>query len=190
MKLYSLYIITRDGDKATTIDLAQDFSDVSYFYRKNAIELCDLAAANLATSPKPDIAMSAQEKQFMFHQYRKGNVAVVLVATEDYPSRSAFVILREMLSEYEQCQGHYPGGQSAVIKRAITEYQDPARADKLLKIHQNLEETQSIMVQNLAAAIARGESLSELAQKSEQISAQSKAFAREAEKMNSCCSLF
>ena len=42
----------------------------------------------------------------------------------------------------------------------------------------------------VGAALARGESLEDLAQKSSTISDQSKMFAREAAKMNRCCSIF
>jgi synaptobrevin family protein YKT6 len=181
--------MTRNGENVTIVDSGKDFSDVSFIYRKSAVEICDLAATNLATSPKPDIRMSAKEKEFLFHLFRKGNAATVFVCTDDYPSRVAYTILNEIMAEYDQCQGRYPGGKSSVIQRGIREYQDPAKADKLTQIQQNLDEIQNIMVQNLEAAIARGESLSQLADKSQQISEQSKLFAREAEKMNRCCAL-
>ena len=189
MKLYALYLIERQGEKAVIIDAAREFSDVSFLYRKNAIELADFAAMNLANSLRSDKYITAQEKQLMFFTFRKDNVATVLVASQDYPSRAAFSILREIMTEYEQCNGKLPGGKCDAIQRGIRQYQNPSNADKLLKIQENLEETQKIMTQNLEAAIGRGESLEALAEKSQNISEQSKLFAREAKKMNSCCML-
>jgi synaptobrevin family protein YKT6 len=189
MKLYALYVMKRNGDQVTTLDSAKNFSDVSIVYRRSATELCDLAATGLVTSPKPDRFMSAQEKQFIFLIFRKDGAATVLVASEDYHSRVGFTILREIMGEYDQCSGRFPAGKSAVIQRAITEYQNPRNADKLLQIQSNLEEIRNIMTQNLEAALARGESLAELAEKSENISQQSKLFAREAAKLNKCCSI-
>ena len=189
MKLYALYIMTRQGDKATIVDAARDFNDVSFIYRKNAVELCDFYAQSLATSPKEDKFLTAQEKQFLFFSFRKGNACSMLIASDDYPSRAAFSIIREIMTEYEQCQGKFPGGKCAAIQRGIREYQKPANADKLLKIQENLEETRQIMTQNLEAAIGRGETLDELASKSQNISEQSKLFARKARDMNRCCSV-
>jgi synaptobrevin family protein YKT6 len=133
--------------------------------------------------------VAAQEKQFMFFTFRKNEVVTIIITSEDYPSRAAFSIIREIMSEYEQCGGRFPGGKSSVIHKGIKEYQQPANADKLLKIQQNLDEIQKTMIQNLEAAIGRGQSLSQLAEKSEAISNQSKLFAREAHKMNRCCSV-
>lgn len=189
MKLYALYMYRVQGEKAVLLDKAQDFKDVSFVYRKNAVELCDLAAENLALSPKPDRFMTAQEKQFMFFTHKKDGVVAIVIATEDYPSRVAFSILREMMTEFEQCHGRYTNGKSEVIQRGISEYQKPSNADKLLKIQENLEETKQIMTQNLEIAIGRGMTLDELAAKSENISESSKMFAREAKKMNKCCTV-
>jgi synaptobrevin family protein YKT6 len=189
MRLYALYVMKRNGDQVTVLDSAKDFSEVGFMYRRSATELCDLAATNLAISPKPDRFMSVQEKQFLFLIFRKNEAVTVVVASEDYPSRPGFTILREIMGEYDQCSGRFPGGKSAVIQRAIHEYQDPRKADKLLQIQTNLDEIRDIMTQNLQSALARGETLAQLAEKSENISAQSKMFAREAEKLNKCCSM-
>ena len=189
MKLYALYMFKTAGDKSTIVDAARDFSDVSFMYRKHAVEICDFYAGTLATSPNSDKLVSAKEQQFMFHMFRKEDNSCILVATEDYPSRAAFQILRSLMTEYEQCGGKFPNGKSDVIQRGIREYQRPENADKLLKIQDNLQETQKIMIQNLETAIGRGKTLEELAEKSSAISDQSKLFAREARKMNRCCML-
>lgn len=190
MKIYALYIYRRESeDKGLLIDSAKDFADVGMFYRKNAIELSDFASMQLVTSKNPQTFVSAQEKQFIFHAYRKGSAVAIAVTTEDYPSRVAYSILREIMSEYDQCGGRYPGGKSRVISAGIVKYQDPKNADKLAQIQSNLDEIKEIMVTNLENAIGRGEKLNEMAQKSEELSAQSKMFAREAEKMNKCCAM-
>jgi synaptobrevin family protein YKT6 len=189
-KLYGVYVLRRQGEQATILDVERDFSDLSFIYRKSAIELCDFAVNNLVTSPKTDRFMSAQEKQFLFQMFRKGDAATVVVTSADYPTRVSFTICKEVMAEYDKCGGNFPGGKCALVHRAVVEYQNPANADKLLRIQQNLDECRDVMTQNLQAALARGESLEELAQKSSTISDQSKLFAREAAKMNRCCSIF
>ena len=190
MKIYALYMYHRtDEDNCQLIDSAKDFSDVGMFYRKNAVELADFASKQLVTSKNPQTFVSAQEKQFIFHAYRKNNAVAIAVTTEDYTSRVAYSILREIMTEHDQCGGKYPGGKSQVIANGIVKYQDPKNADKLAQIQSNLDEIKEIMVTNLENAIGRGEKLNEMAQKSEELSQQSKMFAREADKMNKCCTM-
>jgi synaptobrevin family protein YKT6 len=190
MKIYAMYILHREGEKVTTIDVEREFSDISFIYRKSAVELCDFAVNNLVTSPKPDPLISAQEKQFLFLMFRKDDAATVLITSDDYPTRVSFSICKELMNEHDKCGGKFPGGKCALLHRAIVEYQQPQNADKILRIQQNMDECREIMTQNLQTALARGESLEQLAEKSAAISDQSKMFAREAAKMNRCCSLF
>jgi synaptobrevin family protein YKT6 len=189
MKLYAVYILRRQGEEVITLDIAREFSDISFIYRKNAIEICDFAVKNLVTSPKPDRFMSAQEKQFLFQILRKEAIAIVVITSDDYPTRVSFTICKEVMTEFDKRGGHFPGGRCEMIHRAIVEYQNPQNADKLLKIQQNLDECRDIMTQNLQAAMARGESLEEMAAKSQEISDQSKLFVVEAAKMKGCCSI-
>jgi synaptobrevin family protein YKT6 len=188
MKIYAMYIMQRRGDTATVIDSALDFTDIGFFYRRSAIEVCNIVAERLASAPTPERLVSASEQNLMFHKMRAGDIVALVVATQDYPSRVAFVILREIMHEFERCGGALPNGQSSVIRHGITQYQQPGNADKLTRIQENLEETREIMVQNLQKAIARGESLDRMLEKAENISAQARAFGRESGKLNTCCS--
>jgi synaptobrevin family protein YKT6 len=188
MKIYGMYLMEKNGDTAKVIDSATDFSDIGFFRRGSALEVCNFAAKALAASPSPDRLQTAQEHQFTFHKMRNGNVVTVIVATADYPSRVAFGILREIMREYDACQGVLPNGQSAVIRGGIREYQQPRNADKITKITENLEETREIMTKNLQLALARGESLEQMILKSQEISNQARLFVRESKKLNGCCS--
>ena len=168
MKIYAAYILRNVGNKGEILAKELDLSDIGWPYRKNTTEIIDFAAKQLCAAENQAKCISAHEKDFVFHVFRnRTDLTAVVVADETYPSRSAFLVL----------------------KKAITTYQDPREADKLLKIRSNLEEAQQIMVQNLEAAIGRGEKLSTMVEKADDISKSSKLFAREADKMNSCCSI-
>jgi synaptobrevin family protein YKT6 len=112
----------------------------------------------------------------------------LIVATQDYQSRVAYGILREIMREYDTCAGIFPNGKSSVLQRGICEDQQPRNADKITRIQENLEETQAIMTKNLQLALMRQETLEELLEKSQIISAQARMFTRESEKLNGCCS--
>jgi synaptobrevin family protein YKT6 len=188
MKIYAMYLMEKTGDTSRVIDSITDFSDVGFFYRGSAVEICDFFAKGLAASPSQDRLTTVQEQQFMFHKMRNQNIVTIIVTTQDYPSRVAFGILREMMNEYLASAGVLLNGQSLVIRRGIREYQQPRNADKITKITENLQETQMIMTKNLQMALARGETLEQMLTKAEGISDQARLFARESKKLNRCCS--
>jgi synaptobrevin family protein YKT6 len=188
MKIYAMYVMEKTGDTARVIDSATDFSDVGFFYRGSAVEVCNTIAKGLAASPSQDRLTTAKEQQFMFHKMRNHDIVTIIVATQDYPSRVAFGILREIMNEYDACAGIFLNGKSSVIQRGIREYQQPRNADKITKIMENLQETQTIMTKNLQMALARGETLEQMLAKAEGISDQARMFARQSKKLNRCCS--
>jgi synaptobrevin family protein YKT6 len=187
MKVYALYLYRPTGDATCDlIDGAFDFSDINIVYRRNAAEICSFAASQLVTSLEPKMFTVVEERQFRLYCFRQREQASIAVVTEEYPASSAWGIVREIMRESE-LMGH-PSGPVAIrrIREGIRRYQNPLEADKIGKIQKNLEETRLVMVENLKKAVARGESLEELMARSEQISAQSRMFARKAGDLNRC----
>jgi synaptobrevin family protein YKT6 len=187
MKIYAMYLMQKRGDTATVIDSDLDFSDIGYFYRRGALEICNFCAERLASAQTTEQFVSASGHNLLFHKMRTRDVVAIVVATHDYPSRGAFVILREIMHEYETCGRSFPNGQSSVIRRGIAQYQQPGNADKLTAIQENLEETREIMVQNLQKALPREESLEHMLENAENLSAHARAFARQSRNLSSCC---
>eukprot|EP00957_Ditylum_brightwellii_P163066 12417420-Ditylum_brightwellii.AAC.1 len=73
------------------------------------------------------------------------------------------------------------------IETYLQKYQDPAAADKVTKIQQDLDETTSILHKTIDSVLERGEKLDSLVEKSDDLSRQSKMFYKQAKKTNSCC---
>lgn len=69
----------------------------------------------------------------------------------------------------------------------VNQYQDPKQADPLLRMQEDLDETKIILRNTIEQVLVRGEKLDDLVSKSEDLSAQSKAFYKTAKKTNSCC---
>ena len=67
--------------------------------------------------------------------------------------------------------------------------QDPASFDKILKIQRDLDTTQQVLHQTIDNILERGEKLDDLVQRSDELSATSKQFYRQARKTNSCCTI-
>ena len=72
---------------------------------------------------------------------------------------------------------------------ALTKFQDPAAADKLLKIQRELDETKIVLHKTIDSVLARGEKLDNLVEKSSDLSMASQLFYKQARKSNSCCGM-
>jgi len=77
----------------------------------------------------------------------------------------------------------------ARLEATLTEYQDPTKVDKIMKVDRSLAETKEVLHKTIEAVLARGEKLDELVDKSAELSASSKAFYKTAKKTNSCCAV-
>jgi synaptobrevin family protein YKT6 len=73
------------------------------------------------------------------------------------------------------------------LEEYLQKYQDPSSADKITKIQKDLDETTQILHKTIDNVLARGEKLDDLVDRSNDLSAQSKMFYKQAKKTNSCC---
>ena len=65
-------------------------------------------------------------------------------------------------------------------------YEDPRKSDNILKIQNQLDETKDVMIQNIESILARGETIQELVDKTDDLEMSSKVFFQNADKLNSC----
>ena len=70
----------------------------------------------------------------------------------------------------------------------LTQFQDPAQADQLTRIMNELEETKVVLHDTIEAALERGQKIDTLIEKSNDLSGSSKMFYKTAKKQNQCCS--
>ena len=73
------------------------------------------------------------------------------------------------------------------LATAIVEVQDPTSFDKIIKIQKDLDSTQQVLHQTIDNILERGEKLDDLVARSDELSATSKQFYKQARKTNSCC---
>nr|AFK45664.1 unknown [Lotus japonicus] len=108
---------------------------------------------------------------------------------DHYPVRSAFSLLNKVLDEYQKSFGESWRNTQAdstqpwpYLNDALTKFQDPAEADKLMKIQKELDETKIILHKTIDSVLARGEKLDSLVEKSSDLSAASQMFYKQAKK--------
>ena len=144
---------------------------------------------------EPGQRQSVEHEGYVVHCYvRSDGLAGTVTTDMEYPARVAFVMLGQLLDEYTQQHGDawksatepesvpFPKAETYVQK-----YQNPAEADKVTKIQKDLDETTQILHKTIDSVLERGVKLDNLVEKSNDLSAQSKMFYKQAKKTNSCC---
>ena len=119
------------------------------------------------------------------HVTRSGQVAVMAVCDCSYPQRAATAVLTRLVKEDRLVQD-----AQALVTSYIGRFQDPAEADQLVRIHQDLDTTKLLMHKTLDGMLRRGEKLDDMVKTSTQLSTTSKQFYTTSKKMNSCCTVF
>uniref|UniRef100_A0ACD5WLK0 Uncharacterized protein n=1 Tax=Avena sativa TaxID=4498 RepID=A0ACD5WLK0_AVESA len=121
---------------------------------------------------------------YKVHCYNQNGLCAVVFTDEHYPDRSAHSILIEVLEEYQKNFGGSwrTAKEDATqtweyLDHALTKYQDPAEADKIIlnKIAQNM--------------LQIGEPLDSLAEKCSELSAAAQMFYKPVKKTNSYCTI-
>jgi synaptobrevin family protein YKT6 len=134
-----------------------------------------------------------EEKDYRCYVHvRHDGMAGVVIADQDYPQRVAFSLITKAQEEFSK---RYPpetwGAECPfpMLNDMLSKYQDPKEADSMIKVQAELDETKVILHKTIENVLERGEKLDDLVGKSDELSAQSKMFYKQARKANSCCTL-
>jgi len=174
-----------------------ELSSFGFFQRGGAQEICLFVSREVVHRSEPGTpAQSVKHQEYMCHsRITPAGLAVITVADDEYPSYVAFQLLKESLELFTQQhkETSWKGATQDIsltvtgLEDVLRRYQDPAEADKLMKIKRDLDDTQKIVIRSMDQLLERGEKLDDLIDISNDLSFQSKAFAKRAEDLNSCC---
>lgn len=144
---------------------------------------------------QPGQRQSVSHEGYIVHCYvRSDGLGGTVVTDTDYPARVAFVLLGQLLEDFVASVGD--AWKSCTVSESVAfppleeylqKYQDPSSADKITKIQKDLDETTGILHKTIDDILKRGEKLDTLVERSNDLSAQSKLFYKQAKKTNSCC---
>ncbi|CAO2172849.1 unnamed protein product, partial [Urochloa humidicola] len=182
--------------QALVLANASDVSHFGYFQRPAAREFIVFVARTVALRTPTGRRQSVQHEEYKVHCYNQNGLCAIAFTDDHYPVRSAFSLLNMVLEEYQKTFGESwrTTKEDATqpwqyLNDALAKYQDPAEADKLLKIQRDLDETKIILHKTIDSVLARGERLDSLVEKSSDLSAASQMFYKQAKKTNSCCAI-
>lgn len=144
---------------------------------------------------EPGQRQSVEHEGYVVHCYvRADGLGGTVTTDQEYPARVAFVLLGQLIEDFTNEHGDswktVTTPESVVFTKAeeyLQKYQNPAEADKVTKIQKDLDETTQILHKTIDSVLERGVKLDSLVDKSNDLSAQSKMFYKQAKKTNSCC---
>ena len=164
--------------------------------QKGVKEMLTFFSKTFSKRTEPGQRQSITHESYVVHCYtRSDGLAGVVTTDAEYPARVAFVLLTQLLDEFTTTfGGSWKTMEMSVesspfppLESYLAKYQDPASADKVTKIQNDLDETTTILHKTIDAVLERGVKLDSLVEKSDDLSRQSKMFYKQAKKTNSCC---
>ncbi|KAG5559541.1 hypothetical protein RHGRI_009166 [Rhododendron griersonianum] len=183
MKITALLVLKCNPDGSSDPVILANASDVShfgYFQRSSVREFIVFVGRTVGKRTPPNQRQSVQHEEYKVHSYNRNGLCAVGFMDDHYPVRSSFSLLNQVLDEYQK---NFGDSWRAVkvdntqpwpyLNEALTKFQDPAEADKLLKIQRELDETKIILHKTIDSVLARGERLDSLVDKSSDLSAAS-----------------
>ncbi|CAG9463283.1 unnamed protein product [Pedinophyceae sp. YPF-701] len=196
-KLLSISILKWKGPEDTPVffGTASDVSDFGFFQRTSVREMLQFVSRTIVQRTRPGSRQTVEHEGYLCHAHNRDGLGAIVVTSHDYPSRSAFCVINEVVDQFLREFGESWRQQTAdvtaaepMLTSALERFQDPAQADKLMKIQRDLDETKVILHRTIESMLERGEKLDNLVTKSEDLSLASQMFYKQARKSNSCCS--
>ncbi|KAG8372611.1 hypothetical protein BUALT_Bualt12G0084700 [Buddleja alternifolia] len=169
-----------EGSDPVILSNASDLSSFGFFQRPSVKEFIVFVGRTVAKRTPPGQRQSVQHEEYKVHSFNRNGLCALGFMDDHYPVRSAFSLLNKVLDEYENTfRDSWKTVQAdnaqqwPYLSEALTKFQDPAEADKLLRIQRELDETKIILHKTIDSVLERGVKLDSLVEKSSDLSAAS-----------------
>ena len=200
MKILSIHIFSLYKDKPIILSSAFSVAFVSIFQRGTLKDFLNFHSRLVIERVKTETHAQVQlEKGICFAVANDDKIGVTMIADEEYPKRVAIDFLLKVHDNFKVFLGQNNINLNSIdkdtdlkfgyINTAIEEWQDPSKKDSIMKLQSELNDVQDIMRQNLNELLKREENLESLMEKSNDLSAVSVNFYKQAKKTNSCCNI-
>lgn len=195
MKVIAIEILRWNGEaEPTYLSLNADLSSFGFFKRGTVQEVLRFLTRTVAKRTPPGERNIVEEGDYVCYCYvSPENLVSTVVTDKEYPPRVALSLLGKALDEFKASCSNWRSFTAdtqldiPALTALLTKYQEPEKADPILSIKKDLEETKVVLHKSIEDLLARGEKLEALAEKSSDLSASSAMFLKQAKKTNSCC---
>ncbi|KAG5518307.1 hypothetical protein PMAC_003103 [Pneumocystis sp. 'macacae'] len=183
MYLYYIAILKNDEKPAQEFASAVNLTPFGFFVRSSIQEFMVLFSRLVAEEIQVGQRKSFDQDNYALHAYsRSESIVGVVITDKEYPVRVAYSLLNKILDEF--LMKYPPSSWSKKDKRLpfgvldeyIIKYQDPQKADNIIKVQQELDDIKNVLSQTIDSVLQRGEKLDDLIQRSDILSAQSRLF--------------
>lgn len=198
VKLYSIAVIYKAPSKVNILKSTNDLTEFGFFQRSSVAEFLKFTTSICAERTQIGQRQSVKEQNYMCHVFiTDKRVGAVVISDHEYPSRVVFNLMSKLCEDFTSKvpQKDWPGGVGVNIQYEelpdwLSKYQDPKKADAMMRVQNELDETKIILHDTMESLLQRGEKLDDLVSKSDNLSMQSKMFYKQAKKTNSwCCAI-
>lgn len=198
VKLTAILILKWNGEGSDPHMLGQasDLTQFGYFERPVVRDMINFTSRMIVKRTAMGQRQSVEHNEYLCHAFNKDGLAAITFADKTYPRRSAFCVINKVLEDYAEKFGEGWRNKSgdcnegnAIAQSSLNSYQDPSKADNLLRVQKELDETKIVLHKTIDSVLARGEKLDNLVAKSSDLSVASQMFYRTARKQNQCCKM-
>ena len=200
MRIISIHVFSLYKTKPIILSSAFSVSFVSIFQRGTLKDFLNFHSRLVIERVEKDTHAQVQlEKGVCFAVANDDKIGVTMICDEEYPKRVAIDFLLRVHDNFKIFLTQRNINLNTIekdtdlkfdyINTAIEEWQDPTKKDNIMKLQSDLNDVQDIMRKNLSELLKREENLENLMAKSQDLSAASVNFYKQAKKTNSCCNL-
>ena len=200
MKILSIHIFSLYQSKPIILSSAFALSFVSIFQRGTLKDFLNFHSRLVIERVTQDTHAQVQlEKGICYAIANSDKIGVTMICDEEYPKRVAIDFLMKIHENFKTFVAEKKLDLNLIssdtdvkydyIANEIEDWQDPSKKDSLMKLQNELNDVTDIMRQNINELLKREENLESLMQKSNDLSATSVSFYKQAKKTNSCCNL-
>merc|ERR1712032_950598 len=174
VKLTAILILKRNGEvnDPHMCGLASDLTQFGYFERPVVRDMLNFVSRTIVKRTEPGQRQTVEHQEYLCHVFNK--------------------VLDDYVEKFGQNWRNHTADTNEgnpILEAALREYQDPSKADNLLRVQKELDETKIVLHKTIDSVLARGEKLDNLVAKSSDLSMASQMFYRTAKKQNQCCKM-
>lgn len=186
------------------VTLTVTLDEFSFFTRGSVGEFIRFGSRQAAQNTQPGdsqtILPDEEHSALPYHCHGycepKGRVVATMVSAPDYPAATVYALLRQLVRKFQQQHGGVlestPTEDAALdfpaLREFISNFQDPAAADKVPQIKKELDDTTAVLYKTLDQVLHRGQSLESIMENSNDLSSASMAFYKTS-KRSRCCTI-
>mmetsp|Transcript_6378 Transcript_6378/g.11106 ORF Transcript_6378/g.11106 Transcript_6378/m.11106 type:complete len:200 (-) Transcript_6378:24-623(-) len=199
MRILSIHLYKWQAEAPVLFGAAHELGFVGYFQRKVVRDLINFSSRTVVARSRPGDRTAVhleQDAGICYVAVHPNNLAVTVIADQEYPQRVAFTVIAEIMREIMASTLAWTKVVTdtdlswARLGEFLRTYQNPMEADRLMRIQSELDQVTEVMHRNIEELLKRGETLENLMARSNDLSSMSYDFYKRAKKNNQCCKLY